>query len=169
MWKRLMLEARELMGQAGGVAYDRVVLLIQVFDDQDFKVDAGDDHKASHRLDELLGDLCLDFLEARQLLRHYPDRDTWASGRLRKMYDDMIREMFAARSKTASSRDRDRDRKQQARADAASPPTALLSSVSPDPVATLKARVGELEKENAVLRATIARLKKVLDAELVSV
>lgn len=96
-YKQLILKARELMGKAGLIAFDRAKLLCQIFEDRDFRADLGnaDDFKCAETLDELCGDLSLKFLRLKQLVEHFPERKQWASGNLERMLAEMLASVTA--------------------------------------------------------------------------
>jgi hypothetical protein len=89
-WKQLIIEAKRLMAESGSVAFDRAKVLCQLYTDSDFIADC-DQRKvnAEDELDGLCDGLNLTFMELREMLGHYPRKQQWQSGRLRKMYDEM--------------------------------------------------------------------------------
>lgn len=103
-YKKLLLEAKALRGQAGGAAYDRAKLLNAVFEDTEFLADLGsiDQDKAAKVLDDYVQDLALSFLELRALFLHFPKRAAWEDGKLRDMYDEMLDARPQPEKRTAS-------------------------------------------------------------------
>lgn len=87
-YKSLLLEARELRGQAGLNAHKRASLLVKVFDDRDFRSEIGatDDYAAAEMLDSEIEDLCLSFLQLREILKRFPNEAEWSDGKLRTLY-----------------------------------------------------------------------------------
>lgn len=154
-WKEQLIHARSLMGKAGVIAYDRAVVLKEVFENDDFRADSGDDMRSSRRLDEYVNDLCLTFLDLLQLLKHYPTRKQWASGKLRSMYDAMTRQVyFNARPW--------RKQRQAANDSKLSLPSVAIEAAESVPltIERLTCRIRELERENSELRARIEELEQ---------
>lgn len=91
-YKQLLIEAKKLHGKAGLGAYQRAKILVQVFDDRDFRADHGnlDDFQAADLLSEHVSDLCLGFLELRAMLAHFPSEADWKNGNLRRMHAEML-------------------------------------------------------------------------------
>ena len=83
--------AKAMMGESGVGAFDRAKLLIEVFDDVDWRAKCGslDDFGLGAILDDYLNDLCLRFHDLRQMVEFYPKRGQWSLGRLADMYDGM--------------------------------------------------------------------------------
>ena len=90
-YKRLLLDAKKMMGRSGVAAYKRIELLVRVFEDVDFLTDFGnaDDLKASAYLDDFLEDLVFRFLDLRALFLHFPEESDWKDGNLRTMFETM--------------------------------------------------------------------------------
>jgi hypothetical protein len=143
----LLTEARELRGQGGIGAYKRAKLLVEVFDDADFKLEFGivDDFDAAAKLNVFVEDLCLGFFELRDLLATYPNQSQWEEGRLKTMYDDMV----AERSKPEKQEAKPRARATLAQLAAAEAQIADLTQRLKKAQAKIKA----LEAENQELRA----------------
>ncbi len=93
-YKRWLLEAEGYRGEAGAVAYHRAVLLVKIYNDDEFREEVLDldARNAMQVLDDLVQDLSLTFNEIRTMLAHYPDLKQWQDGKLRSMYDDMASE-----------------------------------------------------------------------------
>lgn len=91
-YKKKLLQCKELRGEAGFTAYERARLLVDVFDDRDFRADLGnvDDWKAAKALDEYVEDLCIKFLGLRAMLEHFPRKDEWKEGKLATMYQQVV-------------------------------------------------------------------------------
>lgn len=88
-YKTLLLEARELRHEAGKNAHKRATLLVKVFDDRDFRDEVGalDDFAAAECLNAEVEDLCLTFLQLREMLKAFPLEADWADGKLRTLYN----------------------------------------------------------------------------------
>ena len=91
-YKKLLLEALELRGQGGKSAYQRTKLLVQVFQNREFRAEAGnvDDFRAAEVLDEYVEDLALRFLELKAMIEHFPKERDWSEGKLRSMYKTVM-------------------------------------------------------------------------------
>ena len=110
-YKTLLLEAKTLMQKSGATARTRIELLSKVFDDDGFRAESGavDDFGAAEVLDEYLQDLCVGFLELRQMLKHCPTDPAWETGNLRELHFktvDILREQAAANKPEAAQRTR---------------------------------------------------------------
>jgi hypothetical protein len=91
-YKQLLLTALELRKQGGKSAYKRAMILVAVFNDQDFRLDNGniDDDKIYQILDDYVEDLALNFIELKHLVEYFPKESQWAEGRLCRMYDQLL-------------------------------------------------------------------------------
>jgi hypothetical protein len=97
-YKQILLEVKKLQGQAGVAAFDRITLLVQVFEDKDFRADQGDfdDIRAGEFLSDFCEDLSLNFWQLRAILEHFPNRDSWGGGKLATMHATMLEDKAAA-------------------------------------------------------------------------
>lgn len=88
-YKTLLLDARNLRTEAGRNAWKRAKLLTQVFDDREFRAEVGalDDFATAGFLDAEVEDLCVTFLQLREMLRAFPDEAAWTDGKLRTLYE----------------------------------------------------------------------------------
>jgi len=91
-YKKLLIEALALRAQGGKSAYQRAKLLVQVYQDRDFRAEAGnvDDFRAAEVLDEYVEDLALQFLELKSMIEHFPKESQWDEGKLRSMYKEVM-------------------------------------------------------------------------------
>ncbi len=97
-YKKIILKLKEMRGQSGEAAFDRTTEMLELFVDREFRLDTGyDDHAAGDFLDELADDLCVKFLQLKELIGFYPSRSQWKDGKLGSMY----RHMKEAREKVA--------------------------------------------------------------------
>jgi hypothetical protein len=163
-YKALLLQARALRGKAGTKAFDRAAILVKVFEDGEFRQDCGnlDDFRAAELLDEYVEDLALGFLDLRAMLAHYPRRRQWAEGRLSKMLREMVRAKekalpVAARPPRVAIAETRKQLEQQL--EVARREKAKIEYARKDEIGHLKARIAELEAENAELRARIEALE----------
>jgi chromosome segregation ATPase len=104
-WSQKIAQARQLRGDGQRLVYDRVALLCQVFDDQEFRAANAllDDTTAAELLDVEVADTCADFLELRAIFQRFPKRDQWAGKALNVLRAEMIqaeRDERAARKAT---------------------------------------------------------------------
>lgn len=145
-YKKLLIEAEQLRGQAGEAAFKRITLLVAVFDDHDFRHDLGnvDPEKMGEHLDAYLEDLFLKFFQLREMLATYPKQDQWATGRLRRMYDEMLDKRSQPEKQEKKSR--------------ASATVAEVEKLKSDikrlrtQLAQANNRIAELESENSRLK-----------------
>jgi hypothetical protein len=95
VWKRLYAEAVRLRGQSGLNAHRRVVILVRLWGDAEFRIDHNltNDAAVIVAFDELLQDMCLNFKQARNMLAEFPSPDDWADGNLRAMYVETARRL----------------------------------------------------------------------------
>jgi hypothetical protein len=102
-----LIDVREMRGESGENAFRRACILCDVWNNEQFRDDtdfAASDDEAMAILDEHCEDLCLSFLELRQLLAHFPDQPEWQDGRLRSMYEQMRSEVSAKQKSERDSR-----------------------------------------------------------------
>lgn len=154
-WKNWLLKAGELRGQAGEIAFERITLLNNVFEDREWREDSGqvDDFALAALLDAYVEDLCLPFLNLRAMREHFPDRKQWKEGKLASMHKQMIRERSEAEdTKKTRKRAKVKDLEEANR---------QISQLSQEneglktEVRSLQLRVNELENENTLLRQQI--------------
>ena len=160
-YKAALLEVRRLRGKAGRSAYSRAKLLVQVFEDRDFRTDNGncDDFKAAALLDDYVEDLCLTFLDLRGLLA----RNSWREGRLMKMQQQMLKEnnksIPSGKPRVVVGNLRQKLEQQLEEARRAK---AVVDSQRVSERDQLQARVAELVAENAALKARVEELERLL-------
>jgi DNA-binding transcriptional MerR regulator len=166
-YKKLLLQAQEMRGQSNGMIYDRARILCQVFDDGEFREDNGniDDFRLAEILNNYIDDLGFDFLDLRSMLDKYPDRESWVSGRLKRMLA-AIREKRESPVRRATLRiPITETRKQLSRQlENLKREKTIIASSKTDEIIRLKDRIAELEeeverltRENAELRAIVNR------------
>lgn len=100
-WQQSLAKAREMRGHAGAALYDRMVLLVNVFEDSDWRLRTGvtDESKWLDMLNEEVSDVFLTFGELRDMLAYAPERAQWTDGRLDKLRAKMIEDRRAAKRK----------------------------------------------------------------------
>ena len=145
--------------------YDRATLLCQVFGDEGFIADSGDQGKAEDRLDEYTNDLCLTFVELRLLWKQYPKRAQWKNGKLRRMYDDMVQ--AATDNQTSRLRRNEATAttggvgRPQSEGQTGPPQVAICGE--PSELDRLRGLVKTLQRENRDLRKRLTKLKDMLE------
>lgn len=182
-YKKLLIEAKRLVGQAGLAAYDRATLLNKVFEDPAFRADTGavDDYALGEVLDAYVSDLAVDFMELKNLLDHFPNREAWGTGNLKRMRVEMIaarREASRAEREqagetiTRTRRTHQEFKELEHEKDVAE---RQLESSRRDneslvqEVARLKKEAADLRIENAQLTGRITELERVLKRELAGI
>lgn len=104
-YKRLLIQVKNLQQNAKANVYKRVSLLVQVFNNEGFRLDHGaDDFVLSGILDQYVADIGWGFMELRSILDHFPNEADWKTNRLSKMHDDVVRDR---RSKAAAEKQQD--------------------------------------------------------------
>ena len=170
-YKQKLIVASQMQAQTKGSIYDRVKILNEVFEDRDFRAEAGnlDDFKADDHLSRYVNDTGFSFLQLRAILEHFPDRAAWEQGLLAEMYDEMrdakARRNRAEREPAATPRRRvtaaeyDKLAEEKARMEVLVRQTREQIHQATDhadelraEVARLQARIAELERENRDLR-----------------
>lgn len=175
-YKSLLLRAKQLRSKGGKSAWERAKILVAVFDDQKFRTDCGniDDFRAAEILDDYVDDLALGFLDLRAMLKHFPERKTWMEGRLRRLYNQMLKEMAAAkvpkqpRQKVAETRKQlerqvEETRREAIRAKAAAQETVAAAAQTKKQleqvVAETKQQATAKEREAETLQDEVNRLR----------
>ena len=98
-YKQRMLQARDLRGTSGGIAFDRAALLVRIFEDQEFRSDPAytDEDAAVNALDDLADGLFVGFLRLRQMVKAFPHRDEWVANKLTKLEAKVVADANDAR------------------------------------------------------------------------
>lgn len=161
-WKKLLLEAQELRGQAGITAHRRATILVSLFEDQDFRAEAcaSDDDKVIDMLDGLVEDLCLNFGELKAMLGEFPAADDWADGKLATLYDKAITQIRSRqKGDPRPARPRSAYKELAEIAEKSLKDVECQLQISQRQVASAVSRLDQLEKENQELKAENAMLK----------
>jgi len=168
-YKTILLEVQRLRSRAGSTAHKRAKLLCAVFNDTVFRADCGnvDDFRAADILDSYIDDLCLGFLDLKALLEYYPAKRHWREGRLHRMFQTMMAEKESAttrRPRRSSKPVAEETKKALAeRLETARRELAKTRSAAISEVDQLRARIAELETENAELRTRVAELEAIIE------
>lgn len=179
-YKQKLLRQRELAqaqaglyGTIGGLTYDRVKLLVEVFLDKDFRADSGSpsDDTAAKVLDAEVLDLGFEFLQLHDIFQTNPDRKMWEDVLLADLYlatleshkqatkDDPIATRWSTTKKEFDAVAADRDHQK-----AVASKLGQEKKQSVSELASLRQQVADLEdanhalrKENDSLRAALAQ------------
>lgn len=90
-YKKKLINVSELKASGIERLHERVKLLVEVFEDHDFRTDInGDDFAMSAALDKYVDDCALSFLELRSVLQSFPDPDEWKKTSLRQLYANAV-------------------------------------------------------------------------------
>jgi hypothetical protein len=175
-WKELLGKADCLNGQSNGIAYDRIKLLVEIYNDLDYRsdmaaqyqVDAASDDQLVALLDErLANDLGAfwdqPFHEGRAMLDLFPERSTWVSGKIRDLHAQMLEKATETdrtetrnrphyKAETAKLKDENAELRDKVKV--IETQTAKVESE----IETLRRENVELRSENEVLRIKVDQL-----------
>lgn len=165
-FKELLLEARKLRGKSGENAWKRAKILCQIFEDRDFRdsVGAVDDFKAAEMLNAEVEDLCLTFLQLRQIFIEFPKKSDWADGRLKTLYEK-------AKSKPVEESDKPKrsvnriTKKEHEQVLREKEEAIARANYSDRQRAELLEKLEQLQGENNQLRGRISELERLLSKE----
>lgn len=174
-YKDKLLQARKMMGRSGLALYDRMRILMEVFDDRIFRTEENiaDDLKADEYLTAgYLRDVSSwSFLELRSLMQFAPDKSQWGTGDLRRLMAECIeanrpkREERATRTRvTAEELEAARSQAKHAEARAKYVETELLETKKSYEQLCVENR--ELREELAHAKGRIAELERMLTRQL---
>jgi hypothetical protein len=105
VWKELLKQHDKLVRQSGGTLYERVSLLVRVYEDPHF---AADMQKASKSpVEELSARVrdtcCANFLELFQMFKLFPSRKEWEGGNLADMRLKMLETLRSQKDKAQTN------------------------------------------------------------------
>lgn len=161
VWKTLLDQHEKLRSKSGVTLYDRVALLIRVYEDPHFLNDMKEQKKSPVEVvDKCVNDTCANFTELYQIFKMFPKRQQWVSGDLNSMRLQMLEKLRSeqkknSKSKTTSTQAGDSGRN-----------TATLKQVR-ELETTIKESNGEvirLQKELQVANQVIKTLEAQLEA-----
>lgn len=166
-YKELLLEARNLRGKAGENAWKRATILVQVFEDQAFRdsIGAADDWRAAEMLNAEVEDLCLTFLQLREMLSVFPQRKQWEDGRMRTLYEQArdrstVEDEEKPKRQVTRISKKEFEQEHQARVEA-----EARFKYSDKQRAELLHEIEELKAENNQLRGRISELERLLSGK----
>jgi len=147
-WKENLARVKNLRREAAALVYDRVKLLVAVYEDPEFLADEGlDALSAARRLDDELADVCAGFLEMKAVLEFYPERKQWEGRRL----DLIVAEVLSA------------ERERHAALSEPRPPVKRVTKAehaeTVKELELVKKSYAELEADNRSLLEEVGRLK----------
>lgn len=166
-YKQKLIEALEMKKRGREAIYERIGLLVSVFDDREFRADNNDldDIKASEILDGYLEDTALSFLEARAVFLTFPKFSQWQGKTLRDLYESSLESARGGEEETTRQTRRratlaDLETERQARMSAEAESRNLKKQVE-----ELDATNRTLIRENAKLEGRINELERVMKRE----
>ncbi len=159
-WKQKLLDAKSLQGESGGLLWQRVTLLAEIYHDDEFRADHGgaDEFRAAEILDSHIADTCATFLELENVLREFPERAQWQDTPLKKLLAQVVEKHREARQaakpelperRSATVKELDqavKDKKQ----------SAARAEFLDSEVKSKESRIVELERENRELRQRLS-------------
>lgn len=157
--------------------HDRVVLLVEIFDDRDFRADNGnfDDFEAAILLDRYLEDTSVSFLEARAILEVFPNPADWAKMSLRDLYEKALEKQKPIGEDLPKRTRRAVTMKELEDAELATKEYASRCAFLTKEKTGLEKKVAELEAENrrlvvenANLEGRIVELERICNREFAS-
>lgn len=84
-WGQKIAKAREIRGRSMGLLYDRASLLAEVYEDPDFLATFASTDDAIDALDIEVADSSCIWIELYGVLKMFPDRKQWVSGKLQDL------------------------------------------------------------------------------------
>ena len=154
-YKKWLKTLEEMRGESGVSAYNRAAIAKGIYDDEEFKQDFSE-QQAADILDSMFQDLCLCYYDMARLLDRYPEKDDWKDGKLRTMYETMVKEGRAKSKKDSKS---SKSSKRQRWAISHSDHQKVV-----DELAAVKAADKQRTSEIASLRDQLARANQMIDS-----
>ncbi len=162
-WSQKLTVARTMRESAGETAYDRVQLLMEIYDDRDFLSRFPEEERREDVLDKCTDDLCASFCELREMMRFNDDRAHWAKGNLGTLRIDTMAHLAeeAANRRNGEPKRVHRIIKQSEfkQVQDELKGEKLRSNTLQDSFQTQAQRTAELERENSALKLENAELK----------
>lgn len=178
-WKASLARCRELMAQSGSTAYERAVLLVDVFGDPEFRAEnqINTDRAAIKYLDAYCEDLCVRFTRLQALLKRFTDRSEspWSDGKFASCWKQLAEEQKAERGESTEIKRKrvssvELQEAEQATEDERAKVKYLKAELDKATarIRELEAENAELRRENAELRGRLAELTRLLDRQSVA-
>ena len=154
-WEVVLSQVDKLISTSNENLYDRVSLLKSVWEDRAFLAHHnGDIDAAEEHLNAKLGDYGITIFDGLAMLREFPKRDQWASGKIRELLATALAAEESRRGERASTTTR-------------KPPVPRKEFEALEAKMThLNSRADSLAEENGRLRQENAQLKSDLDRAL---
>lgn len=169
-YKKKLIAASELRTQGRAALFQRAKLLVEVFEDRDFRADNEqfDDLKAAELLDTYLEDTAATFLEIRAILQTFPTLEQWEGKTIRQLYESALESSRAntdEKTRVAPRRVtiKQFEEEQLARKEAEAETRNLKKQL-----AEMDAANRKLIRENAQLEGRITELERIARRELVA-
>lgn len=167
-WEMKLKKVDDLIARSNASLFDRVKLLVDVYNDPEFMAHhKGDIDAAEYMLDSKLGDYAMSFMQARCLFNRFPQRAHWIGNPIRKMLAEAMdadrserkeREVPSTRKGPVPRKDHDEVVKQREAA------VNRVDSLQ-DETSRLRDEIAKLREENAVLRGKVEELERLLDKQ----
>ena len=146
----------------GSNAFERVSLLVEVFDDRVFRHDQGnvDDFKAAEILDGYLSDLAFTFLDLRAVMLRFPDRTDWENTGPRSLYLQLKEQDRAMKPVSGERKVRRVTIKEHEKAMGELAEHRVMLKHTQSELDVLRKENQSLKEENATLKGRITELEK---------
>lgn len=166
-YKKKLLHVLDMKSGSLTELHRRVSILVEVFEDADFRADNGtDDFELAEKLDKYVDDCALKFLELRSVLAAFPSAEAWSGASLRSLYDeatkcaaDGVTQVDDGPTRTVHRATIKEVRDLESRLKDAEFSTRTLT----DEVSELRAENRRLVTENARLEGRIVELERALN------
>lgn len=164
----LLTECSNLRSAGGASAHRRIVNLNAVFEDPEYQRMCSDltpPLDAADNLDQYVEDLCLSFLQMREIFTKFPDAKHWANGKLKTLYNETTKILWKEKqSEPKETRTSYKEKAEEAEsklADVEFEQTQLTNQAVKveDELSQLRERLREVLLENSGLKIENATLK----------
>lgn len=160
-YKRKLLNVSQMKATGIERLHERVIVLVEVFDDSEFRADiGGDDFAIAAVLDKYVDDCALGFLQLRSVLQVFPAAEEWKATNLRALHASAIERSKPLGQEPVKHERRtvkvaDFDELQEQFKDATCRANTLV-----DEITELRAENRRLLSENAKLEGRIVELER---------
>jgi DNA repair exonuclease SbcCD ATPase subunit len=168
-WEMKLKKVDDLIARSNASLYDRVKLLVEIWEDKDFLAHHdGDIDKAEAMLDTKLGDYGIGFFEAQAILKHFPQRPHWVGNSIRAMLAKALEAEEASRKEAKSpvTRKGPVPRKEHQEIVQQLEQSKKRVDGLQDETGRLRAEIERLREENAMLKGRVAELERILNHQL---